>query len=356
MRVAYDHESLAKSLAVAVDISTDHPVVISEFLLGAREIELDGVAKDGEILTSVVSEHIENAGVHSGDATMVVPPQRLYVETVRRVRHAARLIARGLNLNGPFNIQFLARQNHIKVIECNARAARSFPFVSKVVGVNLADAATAAIIGNQPVLKRLPEDDMPHVGVKAPMFSFTRLAGADPVLGVEMASTGEVGCIGRSFDEALLLSLEAAKCRRPKKGVLVSAGPESEKLKFLECAEFFTNIQLPIFATAGTADYLERHGFKVTKLAWPGEAGSGKIPLDVISAIKEGLVDLVINVPKNLQRQELSYGAQIRQAAVQFGCSLLTNMEATLAFAQALARYPDFTSSHEVIALPGYRS
>jgi len=350
MRVAFDHDSLQKSLALAVDISTDHPVVISEFVLGAREIELDGVAKDGEILTAIVSEHVENAGVHSGDATMVVPAQRLYVETVRRVRGAARLIARGLNLNGPFNIQFLAKHNHIKVIECNARAARSFPFVSKVVGLNLADAATAVVIGTQPRLLRIPEDDLPHVGVKAPMFSFTRLAGADPVLGVEMASTGEVGCIGRNFEEALLLSLEAAKCRRPHKGVLVSAGPEHEKVKFLECAAYFAKINLPIYATAGTAKYLQQHGFTVKRLGWPGEAD------DVLDAIRSGLIDLVINVPKELQRQELSHGARIRQVAVQFGCSLITNMEATMAFAQALARYPDFGSTHTVMALPAYKS
>ncbi len=350
MRVAYDRESLDKSLALAVDISADHPVVLSEFLIGAREIELDGVAKDGKILTAVVSEHVENAGVHSGDATMVVPAQRLYVETIRRVRRAGHLIAEGLKLNGPFNIQFLAKQNHIKVIECNARAARSFPFVSKVVGLNFADAATAVLIGKEPKLSRLNEDDLPHVGVKAPMFSFTRLSGADPVLGVEMASTGEVGCIGRNFEEALLLSLEAAKCRPPRKGVLVSAGPEHEKLKFLESAAFFTKLNLPLFATGGTAKFLELHGFKVTRLGWPGEGEN-----DVLSAIRNGLVDLVINVPKTLQRQELSYGAQIRQAAVQFGCSLITNMEATTAFASALARYPDFVAGHEVMSLPPYR-
>ncbi len=353
MRVAYDRVSLEQSLAMAVDISADHPVVVSEFLLGAREIELDGVAKDGEILTSIVSEHVENAGVHSGDATMVVPAQKLYVETVRRVRRAGRLIAKGLNLNGPFNIQFLARQNHIKVIECNARAARSFPFVSKVVGLNLADAATSVIMGKNPGLHRFTEDDLPHVGVKAPMFSFTRLAGADPVLGVEMASTGEVGCIGRNFDEALLLSLEASKCRRPKKGVLVSAGPEPEKLKFLESAQFFASTGLPLYATPGTALFLEQHGIKATRLAWPGEAkGEGR---DVLEAIREGIVDLVINVPKNLQLKELSYGAQVRQLAVQFGCSLITNMEAASAFAHALARYPDFDRTHEVMALPRYR-
>ena len=252
--------------------------------------------------------------------------------------------------NGPFNIQFLAKQNHIKVIECNARAARSFPFVSKVVGLNFADAATSVLIGKPPKLSRLSEDDLPYVGVKAPMFSFTRLSGADPVLGVEMASTGEVGCIGKTFDEALLLSLEAAKCRPPRKGVLVSAGPEHEKLKFLECASFFTKLKLPLFATSGTAKFLEQHGFKVQRLAWPGEGDT-----DVLSAIKGGLVDLVINVPKTLQRQELSYGAKIRQAAVQFGCSLITNMEATTAFAAALARNPDFVKTHDVLPLPPYR-
>ncbi len=353
MRVAYDRTSLEQSLAMAVDISTDHPVVVSEFLVGAREIELDGVAKDGEILTSIVSEHVENAGVHSGDATMVVPAQKLYVETVRRVRRAGRLIAKGLNLNGPFNIQFLAKQNHIKVIECNARAARSFPFVSKVVGLNLADVATSVIMGKNPGLKRFTEDDLPHVGVKAPMFTFTRLAGEDPVLGVEMASTGEVGCIGRNFDEALLLSLEAAKCRRPKKGVLVSAGPEPEKLKFLESAQFFASIGLPLYATPGTAQFLEGHGIKVKRLAWPGEGVGGE--QDVFQAIREGVVDLVINVPKHLRQQELSLGAQVRQLAVQFGCSLITNMEAASAFAHALARYPEFDTTHAVMALPPYK-
>lgn len=350
MKVAYDRKSLDQFLSQAIDISQDHPVVISEFLIGAREIELDGVAKNGEILTAVVSEHVENAGVHSGDATMVVPAQKLYVETIRRVRGAARLIAKGLGLNGPFNIQFLAKHNHIKVIECNARASRSFPFVSKVVGLNLADVATAVVIGKTPTLARIPEDDLPHVGVKAPMFSFTRLAGADPVLGVEMASTGEVGCIGRNFDEALLLALEAAKCRRPQKGVLVSAGPEHEKHKFLESAEFFQKLGLPLYATEGTAKFLSDHGIKAERLAWPGESDH-----DAIHAIKNGLVDLVINVPKNLRQDELSNGSKIRQAAVQCGCSLITNMEATTAFAQALARYPDFVQVHGVEPLPGYR-
>ena len=224
MKVAYDRPSLDECLSAAVDVSADHPVVITEFVEGAREIELDGVSKEGEILTAIVSEHVENAGVHSGDATMVVPAQKLYVETVRRVRKAGRAIAKGLNLNGPFNMQFLAKDGEIKVIECNARAARSFPFVSKAVGLNLADAATDIAIGNTPNLQRFSEDELPYVGVKAAMFSFTRLGGADPVLGVEMASTGEVGCIAENFDAALLLAMEAAGNKRPKKGVLVSSG------------------------------------------------------------------------------------------------------------------------------------
>ena len=289
----------------------------------------------------------------SGDATTVVPAQRLYVETTRRVRRAGRLIAQGLKLNGPFNIQFLAKQNRIKVIECNARAARSFPFVSKVVGLNLADAATQVIIGNKPPINRLPEDDMPHVGVKAAMFSFTRLAGADPVLGVEMACTGEVGCIDQNLDEALLLAMEATKTTRPTKGVLVSAGPEKDKVEFLESAAVFAKLGLPIYATSGTADFLQRHGYQCEKLAWPGE-GEGEDQNDCISAIKEGKVDLVINIPKNLKRKELSHGARIRMATVQFGCSLLTNMEKTTAFTQAIEREPDFEDTHEVLPLPPY--
>ncbi len=351
MKVAHDRSTLRGYLETAVDISKDHPVVISEFFLGAREIECDGVARKGEILTMVVSEHIENAGVHSGDATMVVPAQKLYVETVRRVRRAARLMARGLRLNGPFNMQFLAKQNHIKVIECNARAARSFPFVSKVIGLNLADVATDVIIGLEPKMLRINEDDLPYVGVKSPMFSFTRLSGADPVLGVEMASTGEVGCIAPTFEEALLLSMEAAKVRRPKKAILVSSGAEAEKLKFLDAARNFLELGLKLYATEGTAVFLEKHGIPATPVAWPGEAEH-----DAIHAIKSGLVDFVINIPKSLEAQELDNGHKIRQAAVKFGCSLMTNMELTVAYAVALERNRNFVKDHAVVALPQYKS
>ncbi len=350
MNVAYDHESLKLCLTQAVDVSPDHPVVITEFIEGAREVELDGVAKNGEILTAIVSEHVENAGVHSGDATMVVPAQRLYVETVRQVRRFGRMIAKGLNLNGPFNMQFLAKENQIKVIECNARAARSFPFVSKAVGLNLADTATEIMIGGVPNLSRFNEDDLPYVGVKAAMFSFKRLGGVDPILGVEMASTGEVGCIGESFDAALLLALEASGVHPPKKGVLVSSGSEETKLRFLPAARIFERLGIPLFATKGTAQYLKEHNIKVTALDWPGEGDH-----DVLQVIKGGLVDFVINIPKSSQRKELTNGSKIRQAAVRYGCSLLTNMENVTALSQALDRSPDFIHSHELLSLPPYR-
>lgn len=353
MRVVYDRQSLTSCLEEATKINRDYPVVISEFLIGAREIELDGVARAGEILTSIVSEHVENAGVHSGDATMVVPAQKLYVETVRQVRRAGRLIAKGLNLNGPFNIQFLARNNRIRVIECNARAARSFPFVSKVVGLNLADVATDVMIGKEPRLVRFNEDELPHVGVKAAMFSFPRLKGADPVLGVEMASTGEVGCIGPHFEDAMLLAMQASKVATPKKGVLVSAGGENEKLKFLAAAKVLQDLNIPIFASKGTASYLEAHGIKAKSLAWPGEAGPDGD--DVLKAIRAGWVDFVINIPKSLQRQELSYGTQIRQTAVQFGLPLMTNMEKVNGFLISMGDRPNFLEKHDVISLPPYR-
>ena len=351
MNVAYDRTSLDQFLSMAESASPDYPVVLSEFLLGAREIELDGVAQNGEILTAIVSEHIENAGVHSGDATMVVPAQKLYVETIRRIRGAGHAIAKGLRLNGPFNIQFLARSNHIQVIECNARAARSFPFVSKVVGLNLADAATSVMIGKIPRLARLSEDDLPHVGVKAALFSFTRLGDVDPVLGVEMASTGEVGCIAEDFESAYLLAMESSKVYRPKKGILVSAGPEFEKLKFVPWAKKLVESGLALYATEGTAKFLNEHGVKATVVAWPGEIGG----IDPVELIRTKKVDFVLNIPKNLQRDELTRGSQIRQAATQFGCPVITNMEKMIAYVQAMTFYPNFAKSHRPKALPGYR-
>ena len=353
MNVAYDRSSLDQYLSMAESASPDYPVVVSEFLLGAREIELDGVAQNGDILTAIVSEHIENAGVHSGDATMVVPAQKLYVETIRRIRRAGREIAKGLRLNGPFNIQFLARSNHIQVIECNARAARSFPFVSKVVGLNLADAATSVMIGKEPRLARVNEEDLPHVGVKAALFSFTRLSGVDPVLGVEMASTGEVGCIAEDFESAYLLAMEASRIYPPKKGILVSAGSEAEKIKFLPWAQKLAKMGLRIYATGGTARFLGDHGVTSTKVAWPGEDLPG-CP-DALELIRSKEIDFVLNIPKNLQRDELTHGSEIRQAATRFGCSIITNMEKMIAYVQSLDFHPDFATRHRPRFLPRYR-
>ena len=283
MKVAFDAPSLEACVSEAADLSPEHPIVLTEFVDGAREIEVDGVGRSGEIITAIVSEHIENAGVHSGDATTVVPAQKLEVETVRRVRKAARMIAKGLNLNGPFNMQFLAKDGEIKVIETNVRAARSFPFVSKVVSMNLAHVATDVMIGREPIIRRTNEDDLPYVGIKAAMFSFKRLGGADPILGVEMASTGEVGCIAETFDESLLLSLQASGTTRPTKGVFVSSGREHQKLKFLKSAETIRDLGLPLYATDGTAQYLREHGFEVTTLGWPGQVGPHKDCLDAIT-------------------------------------------------------------------------
>jgi carbamoyl-phosphate synthase large subunit len=351
MAVATDDESLYNCLRRATVVSKDHPIVVSEFIEDAREIELDGVAQRGRILTSVVSEHIENAGIHSGDATTVVPAQNLYVETVRKVRKAAQLICEALELNGPFNIQFLAKRNQIKVIECNARAARSFPFVSKVIRMNLAKLATQVMINKDPQMLRLQEDHLPYVGVKAAMFSFKRLLGSDPISGVEMTSTGEVGCLGTNVHEALLLALEASHLLVPRKGILVSSGKESTKLKFLIAAEIIQEMGIPIFASQGTAKHLKEHGFKVTELAWSSTSSE---ELDVFKVIEKGLVDCVINIPKSLQSDEIDIGTKIRTCAIQHGCSVLSNMEKVVAFFEALENSPDFINNHNLISLPEY--
>lgn len=360
MKTAYNKESLSRYLSAAEEISADHPVVLSEFLTGACEIEVDGVAQHGNIIVSIVSEHIEHAGIHSGDATTVVPAQNLYVETVRQVKKAVRMIAAQLELHGAFNIQFLARDNHIKVIECNARAARSFPFISKIIGCHLAQIATEVMIGRLSPTSHFSEDELPHVGVKAALFSFTRLRGADPVLGVEMAATGEVGCVAPSFEEALLLALEASKIKPPKKGLLISAGQEKNKLKFVSSAQLLTEMGVPLYATEGTAAYLQERGFKVTALPWPAplseEASAhDQDRRDVLWAIKNSLVDFVVNLPKNLKKEELTHGARIRQAAVTFNCSLITDMEKATSYIRSLAYHPDFIKNHTPKALPHWK-
>lgn len=350
MSIAHDRRSLERSLAAAANFSDKHPVVVSKFLQGAREIELDGVACRGRIVVSVLAEHVENAGVHSGDATIVIPAQRLYVETVRQVRMAARRIVAALRLHGPFNIQFLALANRIYVIECNARASRSFPFASKVLGTNLADLAARIMLGERPKGRvGAREDDLGHVGVKAALFSFKRLSGSDPVLGVEMASTGEVGCLGRDYDEALLLALESAGVKPPRRGILVSAGPEAEKLRFLSAVRWATYHRVPLYATDGTARFLQAHGVKARTLAWPGQ-GAG----DVLKAIRGGQVDFVVNVPKNLDPQELTYGREIRRTAIRFGCSLLTDIDIVRDYFQALERADTTTNRITLLSVPAY--
>ncbi|MBN1114625.1 MAG: ATP-grasp domain-containing protein, partial [Oligoflexia bacterium] len=353
MKVAYNRESLDEFLSTAAEVSPAHPVVMTEFLQDNREIELDGVAYNGKILISFMSEHLENAGVHSGDSTLIYPAQKLYVETVRKVKQAGTLIAKELKLNGPFNIQFLAESNEISVIECNARASRSFPFVSKVTGINLADIATrvftSSLNGNTVIRPyAFDEYNLPYVGVKAPMFSFARLEGADPVLGVEMASTGEVGCLGNTFEEALLLSLEATGTRVPKKGVLVSSGRLHEKLKLQDSIKILENLNIPIYATPGTAKFLTENGNKCKMLGWPGETDRQT----AVSAIEEGLVDLVINVPKNHEKQELEHGARIRRTAIKYGIPLITTIEVSTAFLKALENYDEFCRAHKPILLP----
>ena len=337
MSVVYNRESLLKNLELATEINRDHPVVISEYIVGAKEIELDGVAQNGEVVISVVTEHIENAGVHSGDATMVIPPQKLYYETVRRVQQAGQKIAYGLKLNGPFNIQFLAKSNHIKVIECNARAARSFPFVSKVIGHNLAKISSQVLLGQK--LAKIPVDmgSFKNVGVKAPLFSYSRLAGVDPIMGVEMASTGEVGCVAPTFEEAFLLAMEASKIYAPVKAVLVSSGPERQKLEFLEAAKILQKLGLKIYATPGTAIYLTEHDVACEKVAWEVES---------LELIKHKVVDLVINVPKTSEPDELKRGSMVRQASLRFGIPLLTNIEKAVEYMRALAYVRDFAANH----------
>ena len=352
MKIAHDQESLNQYLAQASEISSEYPVVVSEFITGARELEVDGVAHRGSVLIHIVSEHIENAGVHSGDATTVVPAQRLYVETVRQVKKAVRMIADKLCLHGPFNIQFLAEHNQIKVIECNARAARSFPFISKIIGCHLASLATDVMIGRPSTnLSHFSEDQLPHVGVKAALFSFTRLRGADPVLGVEMASTGEVGCVAQNFNQSLLLALEASKISPPKKGLLISAGHERNKLKFLQIAHLLEKMPIDLYGTIGTAKYLSTRGVKIESLDWPKNDQNNDYDhthnQDVLWAIKNKKVDFVVNIPKNLESIELTNGARIRQAAVSFNCSLITDIDKAVSYFIALCSIDRGSNSHK---------
>ena len=334
MAVASNDEELVQYLQRAVKISPEYPTVISKFLENAKEIECDAVARNGEIITYAISEHVENAGVHSGDATLVLPPQRTYLETIRRIRIITSKIAQNLKINGPFNIQFIAKQNEVKVIECNLRASRSFPFVSKVLKRNFIDIATQVImhVPLEPIPVSLFE--LNHVGVKAPQFSFTRLQGADPTLGVEMASTGEVACLGDDFDEAFLKALISVGYHFPPRAALISSGPIESKAELLESIRTLQNMNVKLYATGGTAKFLEANKVSVETLFWPLE----KKEPNVITYLKNGKIDLVINIPKSYQERELTNGYLIRRTAADFNVMLITNRQIAMRFIEAISR------------------
>ncbi|MBK7260279.1 MAG: carbamoyl-phosphate synthase (glutamine-hydrolyzing) large subunit [Ignavibacteriae bacterium] len=332
MGVATTRHELESFLERAADVSPNHPVVLSKFYENTREIEIDAVAAFGHLVTMAVTEHVENAGVHSGDATLVVPPQRTYLETLRRIRKITEQIAEALVITGPFNIQFLSKGTDVRVIECNLRASRSFPFVSKMYKVNFIDLAIRAMVAGEVPDVEHHLYDLDYVGVKAPQFSFTRLQGADPTVGVEMASTGEVGCVGEDFEEAFLKALISVGFRFPIKRVLLSTGPLVDKVAFLESARLMHQQGIEFYATSGTAEFLESFGIPVTAVHWPSE---GLLP-DAGELLEQKIVDLVINIPKNHQETELTNDYFIRRKAVDFGIPLLTNIQLANRLAEAM--------------------
>ncbi len=332
MNVCSNDEELRRFLQLAANVSKQHPVVVTEFIQDAKEIEMDAVAQNGEIKAYAISEHIEYAGVHSGDATIQFPPQKLYVETMRRIKKVGAVIAKALNISGPFNIQFLAKDNDVKVIECNLRASRSFPFVSKVLKINFIDLATRVMLGLPVEKPSKSAFDLDYVGIKASQFSFSRLQGADPVLGVDMASTGEVGCIGESSSEAVLKSLLSVGQRIPTKGVMLMAGKAKHKAVMLESARQLYNRGFRIYATAGTHRFLADNGVPSTLVYKPSDEGKQPQALDILHN-KE--VDLAINIPRDLSSAELSDGYKIRRAAIDLNIPLLTNARLASAFIQA---------------------
>lgn len=334
MNVVSNRGELEHFLKLATNVSKQHPVVVTEFIENAKEIEIDAVAKDGEVLIYAISEHVEFAGVHSGDATMVFPPQKMYVETMRRIKKISRQVAEGLHISGPFNMQLMAKNNEIKVIECNLRASRSFPFVSKVLKVNFIDIATKIMLGLPADIPHKSAFELDYVGIKAPQFSFSRLQKTDPVLGVEMSSTGEVGCIGDDFYEAILKSMISVGYAIPKKNILLSTGDSRSKTDMLSAAKALQDKGFNLFATKGTADFLAANGIEAEVLHWPD---SGMKP-NTLDYIKEKKIDLVINIPKNLSESELSNDYTIRRSAIDFNIPLITNARLASAFIQAFCR------------------
>ena len=353
MNVCSNRDELERFLKLAANVSEDHPVVVSKFIEHAKEIEMDAVAKDGEILAYAISEHIEFAGVHSGDATIQFPPQKLYVETVRRIKRISRQIAKALHINGPFNIQYMARDNDILVIECNLRASRSFPFVSKVLKLNFIELATKVMLGLPTEKPGKNLFDLDYVGIKASQFSFNRLQKADPVLGVDMASTGEVGCIGDNTNTALLKAMLSVGHRIPKKTVLLSTGGAKQKADMLDAARMLVEHGYEIYATGGTSKYLTDNGVNNTLVLWPSETSSAAVntsegsseqsPSNSPSALDllhQHKIDMVVNIPKDLTTHELTNGYKIRRAAIDLNVPLITNSRLASAFIQAFCNVP----------------
>jgi len=332
MNVCSNEDELKRFLLLAANVSEDHPVVVSKFIENAKEIEMDAVAKNGEIIVYAISEHVEFAGVHSGDATIQFPPQKIYVETVRRIKRISRQIAKNLHINGPFNIQFMARDNDILVIECNLRASRSFPFVSKVLKLNFIDLATKVMLGLPVEKPNKNLFDLDYVGIKASQFSFNRLQKADPVLGVDMSSTGEVGCLGDDTNAALLKSMLSVGYRIPKKSVLLSTGGAKQKAEMLETARLLIANHYELYATGGTSAYLSENGVPNTRVYWPSETGQQP---QALALLKERKIDMVVNIPKNLTVHELTNGYHIRRAAIDLNIPLLTNSRLACVFIQA---------------------
>lgn len=332
MNVCSNEDELKRFLQLAANVSEDHPVVVSKFIEHAKEIEMDAVAKNGEVIAYAISEHIEFAGVHSGDATIQFPPQKLYVETVRRCKRVGRQIAKELHINGPFNIQFMARDNDILVIECNLRASRSFPFVSKVLKINLIELATRVMLGLQVEKPSKNLFDLDYVGIKASQFSFNRLQKADPVLGVDMSSTGEVGCLGDDTNTALLKSMLSVGHRIPKKNILLSTGGAKQKVAMLDAAKMLLENGYNLYATGGTSKFLTENGIQNTLVLWPSEEGDAPKALDLLH---DHTIDMVVNIPKNLTSSELSNGYKIRRAAIDLNVPLITNARLASAFIYA---------------------
>ena len=332
MNVCSNEDELRRFLQLAANVSEDHPVVVSKFIEHAKEIEFDAVAKEGEVLAYAISEHIEFAGVHSGDATIQFPPQKLYVETVRRIKRVSRQIAKDLHISGPFNIQYMARDNDILVIECNLRASRSFPFVSKVLKLNFIDLATKVMLGVPVEKPKKNLFDLDYVGIKASQFSFNRLQKADPVLGVDMSSTGEVGCLGEDTNDALLKAMLSVGQRIPKKNILLSTGGAKEKAEMLDAAKMLLKHGYKLYATSGTSKYLTENGVENTLVYWPSDEGKEPQALSMLHAKK---IDMVVNIPKDLTPHELTNGYKIRRAAIDLNVPLITNSRLASAFINA---------------------